>query len=129
MASTDNGLNGANKVGWGGIACHITARAGFDCFDNIAFIGLRRHEDDPNLFLLPRDFARDSDSIEIPEIYVQQDDLRAAIFSEHYRLPAAGGLPNDRKTRLALQQQAKAVSNDRVVVGDEYADWLHSGRQ
>jgi hypothetical protein len=74
------------------------------------------------------DAARDLEPVQVRHRDVHHDHVRARALDLDHGLVAVAGLAHHLHARVALQQRAQAVAEDRVVVGEEDPERRHRVR-
>jgi hypothetical protein len=58
------------------------------------------------------------EAVILPEIEVEQEDIRTQLCRDGERLTAVGGFPNHAEPWLALEQHAQPRPHDRMIIDE-----------
>jgi hypothetical protein len=107
----------------------VARRAGRDRGPDVA-VGVEGGEDeDPGRVADLGQLVDRARTVDLGHPEVHEDDVGPEPLGRNHRLAAVGRLADDLELRIAVEDAAEAVADDRVIVDDEQADRWHGRHQ
>src|SRR4029079_5520578 len=103
----------------------VARRAGRDRGSDVAVGVEGREDEDPGRVADLGQLADRAGTVDLGHPEVHEDDVRPEPLGGGHRLAAIGRLADDLELRVAVEDAAEAVADDRVIVDDEQADRWH----
>ena len=110
------------QFGAGRVLEQISGGPGLDRPDDVMVLVVGGEHDDADLRMLGGQAPDRRDAVEHRHAQVHEDDVGTVPADQGQRLPAVGGLGDHLQVRLGVEHAAQAVTDHRMVVGDEDPD-------
>src|SRR6185312_15087056 len=117
--------HGLDELGVCGVLQHVPGGAGREGLAHVRGVVLHREHQDARVGRLDPDLGRGVDPARAWHDHVEEDDIGRELARQLDGLLAVAGLADRLEVVLALQEQAQARPDHRVVVDDQDAD--HAG--
>lgn len=120
-------LDAADDVLAGAVFEHVALRPQIERFVKQLLVLVHRQEDDLHIVAALADGLRRGESVHLRHVNIEDDDVGARLFDQFKRRASVFGLAYHFKTRRRLDHSAQPLSDDWMVVNDQYFDvHIHS---